>query len=133
MSLHYEFPTVIPRTGSAAVAKGLALAISFLLLGVFSGDVGHAFASRGGHGLGPAVLATDAPPAAPHSAPPLDAPDCPLCRAARVSSAVLNAGAACSLAVAETSGATSLPETLAPPALRRPTETARAPPARLVV
>jgi hypothetical protein len=133
MSFHYEFPTVMARTGTAAAARWLALAISFLLLGVASGDVGHAFASRGGHGLETAALAADAPPAAPDSAPPHAAPDCPLCRAARVSSAVLNAGVACALIVAEASRATLLPETLAPPAPRRSTETARAPPTRLIV
>lgn len=131
--LHYEFTTVMARTASAAVGRGLALAISFLLLGVANGDVGHAFASREAQGLGPAVLATSAPPAAPDSAPPHEAPDCPLCRAARVSSVILNAGAGGALSVPESSRATSLPETLAPPAPRRRTETARSPPAPPVV
>jgi hypothetical protein len=133
MSFHYELFAVMARAGNAAVARWVALAISFLLLGVASGDVGHAFASRGGHGLGPVVLATDAAPAVPDSAPPHNAPDCPLCRAARVWNAVLNAGGAGTLAVAAASRAISLPETLAPPAPRRATEAARAPPARLAV
>jgi hypothetical protein len=131
--LHYELFKAMVRTERAAVARRLALAVSFLLLGVASGDVGHAFAGRAANGPHPAILATDAPPAAPDSAPPHSAPDCPLCQAARVSSVVLNAGTACTLGVVEMSRAVTLREMVLPPAPRRRSETARAPPKRLEV
>ena len=121
------------QTGNAARSRGLALAVTFLLLAVESGEVGHAFASRKAHGPEHVLLATDTPLPVSDSTPPHSAPDCPLCQAARVSSVVLNAGAACTLAVPETTRAVTLPEQVAPTAPRRLTETARAPPARLAI
>lgn len=115
---------------SVAVARGMALAIAFLLVGVANGDLGHAFASRGAHSLGLALLAPDA---APDSAPQHNPPDCPLCRAARGSSVVLNAGAVGAPAVPESTRATPLFEALAPSGPQQRTETARSPPARLIV
>jgi hypothetical protein len=119
------------RTRSATVARGLALAVSFLLLGVASGDLGHAFASPAAWGAGNAVLVADSAPGAPVKPTPHSEKDCLLCRAARASSAVLTAGAVGGLAVPETSRAISIPEMPAPAALLRRTETARAPPTRL--
>jgi len=119
------------RMRSAAVGRGLALAISFLVVGVAGGDTGHALA--GLEGLGSAVLAADAPSDAPNSAPPHDATSCLLCRASRVSEVILNTSVACTLAIAGECSAMSLPEALAPHIPRRRTETARAPPARLAV
>ena len=118
---------------SAAVGRGLALAISFLLVGVAGGNAGHALAGFEGHSPGPAVLATDAPSDASDSAPPHDATNCLLCRAARVSEVILNTSAACTPAITWECSAMSLPEALAPYAPRRRTEAARAPPARFAV
>ena len=118
---------------SAAVGRGLALAISFLLVGVAGGNAGHALAGLEGRGLGSAVLATGAPSDACDPAPPHDATTCLLCRAARVSNVILNTSAASTPAIAGECSAMYLPETLAPYAPRRRTETARAPPARLAV
>jgi hypothetical protein len=119
--------------GDTAVARGLALAISFLLLGVASGDLAHAIASAEGHGPAPALLTPDTPPTAPGSAPSHDAPECPTCRGARSATVLLCAGTACTTAVAGASLAVSLPEAPSPAAPRRRADPARAPPARLVV
>lgn len=118
---------------SAAVGRGLALAISFLLLGVAGGDAGHALAGLEGHNLGSAVPAMDALADASDSAPPHDVTNCLLCRAARVSRVMLNTSAAYTPTVAGECSVMSLPETLAPLTPRRHPEAARAPPARLVV
>jgi hypothetical protein len=118
---------------SAGVGRGLALAISFLLVGVAGGNAGHALAGFEGFGPGSAVLATDAPSAPCDSAPPHDATNCLLCRAARVSEVILTTSAACAPAIAGECSAMSPPEALAPYAPRRRTEAARAPPARLAV
>jgi hypothetical protein len=120
------------RMESAVAGRGLALAISLLLLGVATGEVGHAIAGLEGHRLGPVVLATDAPSAAPDSAAPHNATVCLLCRAGRVSTLILKPGAARAQAVAGPCGRISLPETLTPCAPRHRSEVARAPPARLV-
>jgi hypothetical protein len=121
------------RTGNAAAARALALAVSFLLLAIANGDLGHSFGGHHAGGQAPVGLATDDPPAEPDSAPPHSAPDCPLCQAARVASVVLPVGAVCSLVVPESPRAISLPEQVAPPAPSRRTETARAPPVRLAI
>ena len=118
---------------SAGVGRGLALAISFLLVGVAGGNAGHALAGLEGHSFGSAVLATDAPSDPCDSAPPHDATNCLLCRAARVLEGMLNTSVACTPVIAGEYSAMSLPETLAPYALWRRTEVARAPPARLAV
>lgn len=118
---------------SAAVGRGLALAISFLLVGVAGGEAGHALAGLEGHGLRLAVVATDVLSDGSDSAPPHDATNCLLCRAARVSSAILNTSAASAPAVARACYAMSLPEALAPSTPWRRAEAARAPPARLAV
>ncbi len=121
------------RMGDTTVARGLALAISFLLLGVASDDFGHAITSTKGHSSGLALLKLDAPPAAPASAPPHDAPECPTCRAARSANVLLSGGSVCTTAVAGVTLAVSLPETPSPAAPRHRADPARAPPARLVV
>ena len=117
----------------AAVGSGLALAISFLMLGVTSGNAGHALAGLEGRGLGYAAPALNAPSDVSGSAPPHDVTSCPLCSAARVSSAVLGTSAAGTPCIAGGCGAMSLPETLTPSTPRRLPEAARAPPARLLV
>jgi hypothetical protein len=118
---------------SAGVGRGIALAISFLLVGVAGGNAGHALAGLEGRGFGSDVLETDAPCAPCDSAPPHDATNCFLCRAARVSEVILTTSAACAPAIAGESSAMSLPETLAPYSPWRRTEAPRAPPARLAV
>ncbi len=118
---------------SARVGRGLALAISFLFVGIAGGNAGHALAGLEGHGARSDVLETDAPCDPCDSAPPHDATNCLLCRAARVSEVILNTRVACAPAIAGECGAMSLPEALAPYAPRRRTEAARAPPARLAV
>jgi hypothetical protein len=118
---------------SAGVGRGLALAIAFLLVGVAGGDAGHALAGLEGHGFGSDLPETDAPCDPCDSAPPHDATNCLLCRAARVAEVILTTSAACTPAIAGECSAMSLPEALAPYAPRRRTETARAPPARLAV
>ena len=118
---------------SARVGRGLALAISFLLVGVAGGNAGHALAGIEGHGFGSAVLATDALSDPCDSAPPHDAMNCLLCRAARVSEMILNTSAASAPAIAGECSAMSLPESLEPYTPRSRAETARAPPARLSV
>jgi hypothetical protein len=117
----------------AGVGRRLALAISFLLVGVAGGNAGHALAGIGGHGLGSAALTTDAPSNASDPAPPHDGTNCLLCRAARVSSLMLNTSASITPAIAGECSAMSLPEALAPSTPQRRAEAARAPPARLVV
>ena len=118
---------------SAAVGRGLVLAISLLLLCVAGGDAGHALAGLEGRGLGPAVLTTDALCDASDSAPPHDATSCLLCRAARVSRVILSTSAAHAPAVARVCSVTSPPEALVPPTPWCRAETSRAPPARLAV
>jgi hypothetical protein len=115
---------------SAAVGRGLALAISFLLLGVAGGEAGHALAGLGDHGLGSAILATDGLLDASDAARPHDATNCLLCRAARVSKSILNTSAASAPTVARACSVMSPCETLAPSTPRRRAEAARAPPAR---
>jgi hypothetical protein len=118
---------------SAGVSRGFAFAISFLLVAVAGGNAGHALAGIEGHSFGSAVLATDAPSDPCDSAPPHDATNCLLCRAARVSEVILTTSVTCTPAIAGECSAMSLPEALAPYAPRRRTEAARAPPARLAV
>ena len=117
----------------AGVGRGLALAISFLLVAVAGGNAGHALAGIEGHGARSDVLETDAPCDPCDSSPPHDATHCLLCRAARVSEVILTTSVVCSPAIAGECSAMSLPEALAPYAPWRRTETARAPPARLTV
>jgi len=126
---------------SPGVGRGLALAIAFLLVAVAGGNAGHALAGLEGHGFGSDLPETDAPCDPCDSAPPHDATNCLLCRAARVSEVSLTrvsevsltTSVACSPAIAGECSAMSLPEALAPYAPRSRTETARAPPARLAV
>jgi hypothetical protein len=118
---------------SAAVGRGLALAISFLLLCIAGGEAGHALAGLEGHGIGSALLATHAPCDAPGSAQPHDARQCLLCRAARILGMSLNASGASALPLAAARSALPLPEVLAPHTQRSPTEAPRAPPARSAV
>jgi hypothetical protein len=118
---------------SAAVGRGLALAISFLLVGIVGGNAGHALAGLEGHGFGAAVLATDVLSDACDSASPHDATNCLLCRAARVLEVILNTSVACAPAVAGKSRAMSPPEAFASNTHRSRAEAARAPPARLAV
>ena len=115
------------------IAQALALAISFLLLVVASGDLAHAVADADAHSPGPALLEPAAPPVAPGSGPPHDAPECPTCRAARSANVLLGACATFTTTAAGVSLTVSLPEAPAPAAPRRHTGPARAPPARLVV
>jgi hypothetical protein len=118
---------------SARVGRGLALAISFLLVGVAGGNAGHALAGLEGHGPRSAVLATDAPSDPCDSAQPHDATNCLLCRAARVSEGILTTSVACTPAIAGECSAMCLPEALAPYSPWRRTEAARAPPALIAV
>ncbi len=121
------------RMRSAAVGRRLALAISVLLVGVAGGDAEHALVGLEGHGFSSDVPETDAPCDPCDSAPPHDATNCLLCRAARVSHVILNTSAASTPAIARECSAMSLPEALAPSTPRRRAEAARAPPARLAV
>jgi hypothetical protein len=118
---------------SAAVGRGIALAISFLLVGVAGGEAGHALAGLEGHGLGSAVLATDTLSAVCDAAPPHDATNCLLCRAGRVSSVILSTSVASTPDIARAWSAMFLPEGPAPSMARRRAEAARAPPDPLAV
>lgn len=118
------------RMRSAAVGRGLPLAISLLLVGIAGGEAGHALAGLEGHGLASVVQATDALSDASDSAAPHDATNCLLCR---VSSVIANTSAACTSTILGEYGVLSLPEALVPSTPRRRAEAARAPPARLAV
>ena len=119
--------------GNAAIGRGLALAISFLLLCIAGGEAGHALAGLEGHGIASVLLAKDAPRNDSGSVQPHDATRCLLCRAARVLGISLNASTAGAPPIAAPRRAAPLPETLAPCTEGRRTEAARAPPTRLAV
>ena len=124
---------VTQGTKCAAVPRGLALALSLVLLGVASGDLGHAILRAPGHGILPAVCAADAAPARPDPAPQHVVADCPRCSAGRFSRIALAVGSAHSTGPArQTTCAVFLPETPAPSTARHRVDTARAPPARLI-
>ena len=120
-------------TRSTAVPRGLALTLSLVLLGVASGDLGHAILTAPGHGFLPAVWAADAAPVRPDPAPQHVVADCPWCRAGRISRIALGAASAHSTGpVRQTACAVFVPETPAPSTPRHRVDSARAPPARLI-
>ena len=124
---------VTTRKGMTRAPRGLSLALSLLVLGVTSGDIGHALAGGAWHGPGTTIAPADGGPAAPNSADPLSshvATDCPACRAGRASSAALSARVACFSSTGETSCADFLPESSGPASPPRRANAARAPPAR---
>ena len=125
--------TVTQRIGSTAVPRGLALTLSLVLLGVASGDLGHANFDFSGHGFLPAAWAADATPVHPDPTNQHVIADCPRCSAGRISRVAMAAASAHSTEpVRQTTSAVFLPETPAPSTARHRVDTARAPPARLV-
>jgi hypothetical protein len=120
-------------TRGEAAPRGLALALSLVLLGVASGDLGHALFELSGHGFPPAVQAADAAPVHSDSTNQHVGADCPRCSAGRVSRTAMAAASAHSTGpVRQTTSAVFLPETPAPSTERQRIDTARAPPARLI-
>jgi hypothetical protein len=121
------------KTISELVPRGLALALSLVLLGVASGDLGHALFEISGHGFLPAVQAADATPIHPDSTNQHAVTDCPRCSAGRISRAAMAAASTHATGpVRQTTNALFLPETPAPSTARQRIDTARAPPARLI-
>jgi hypothetical protein len=122
---------VTATTRNTGVPSGLALALALLVLGVTSGDIGHALAGGAWHGPGTTIGTADGGPAGPNSSDPLSshvATDCPACRAGRASSTALSGGIACFTAVAETAYAVFLPEGSGPSSTPGRANAARAPP-----
>lgn len=127
---------VTQRIRSTPAPQGLALVLSLLVLGVTSGDIGHAFAGGTWHALETTIITPNGGATEPtHFPDPTShlAKDCPLCRIGRSSRAALSGGVTCFAAVGEWSYTVFLPEIPAPPAPHRRADTARAPPARLSV
>lgn len=125
---------VTARTGKTWIPRGLVLALSLLVLGVTSGDIGHALAGGTWHGLETAIVTVDDGPAEPNPANPTSshvATECPLCRVGRASSAALSGRTTCFTAFGEISHAVFLPEASEPSSPHRGADPARAPPARL--
>ena len=125
---------VTQRIRSTPVPQGLALVLSLLVLGVTSGDIGHALAGGTWHALETTIVTANGGPAEPTNSPdPTShvATDCPLCRVGRASKAALSARFMRFTAVGEWSYAAFFPETPAPSSPHRRADTARAPPARL--
>ena len=121
-------------TRNTGVPCGLALALSLLVLGVTSGDIGHALAGGAWHGLETTIGPADGGPAEPNSSDPLSshvATDCPVCRVGRASGTALSSGITCFAPVGERSTAAFFPETSAPSSPNGRANAARAPPARL--
>ena len=84
---------VTARTGKTWVPRGLALAVSLLVLGGASGDIGHALAGGTWHGLETTIATAAGGPAEPNPPGPTSphvATDCPLCRVGRTSSTALS-------------------------------------------
>ena len=124
---------VTQRIRSTAVPRGLALTFSLVLLGVASGDLGHAILGASGHGFLSVVRAADAAPVCPDPAPQHLVADCPWCSAGRISRIALGAASAHSTCpVRQIAYAAFLPETQALSTARHRVDAARAPPARLV-
>ena len=116
------------------VPRGLALALALLVLGVTSGDFGHALAGGAWHGFETTIATADGGPAGPNPSDPTSShvgTDCPICRVGRASSTALSGVIAFFIAAAERSTAAFLPETSAPSSPNRRANAARAPPARL--
>jgi hypothetical protein len=121
------------KTVSEVVPRGLALALSLVLLGAASGDLGHANFEFSGCGFLPAVWAADATPAPPDPTNQHVVANCPRCSAGRISRIALAAALTHSTGpVRQTTSAVFLPETPAPSTARHRVDTARAPPARLI-
>jgi hypothetical protein len=121
------------KTIGEVVPRGLALALSLVLLGAVSGDLGHAQFEFSSHGFLPAAWAADATPAHPDSTNQHVVADCPRCGAGRVSrSAMAAASTHATGPVRQTTNALFLPEAPAPSTARQRIDTARAPPARLI-
>jgi hypothetical protein len=118
---------------SAAVPRGFALALSLVLLGVASGDLGHVIIGAPGHGSSPTLCAADAARDRPDPPPQHVVADCPRCSAGRTARIAINAASAHPTGpVRQIARAVFPPETPAPSAARHRVDTARAPPARLV-
>jgi len=108
--------------------------LSLLVLGVTSGDIGHALGGGAWHDLETTIVTANGGPAEPtNSSDPTShvATDCPLCRIGRASRAALSGRITCFTAVSEKSYEAFLPEIPAPSSPHRRADTARAPPARL--
>lgn len=114
----------------------LALALSLLVLGVTSGDVGHGLAGGAWHGLEAALVMSGAGPGEPNSTDPASSQvvaDCPICSVGRNSSSALSGGVASFAAVGEIPYSDLLPETPGPASPPLRANAARAPPTRFSV
>jgi len=108
------------------------MALSLVLLGVASGDLGHGIFDFSGHGFIPAVWAADDTPVHPDPTNQHVVADCPRCSAGRISRIAMAAASANSAdPVRQTTSPVFLPGIPAPSTARRRVDTARAPPARL--
>jgi hypothetical protein len=128
-----EMTAVKHGTRSKAAPRGLALVFSLVLLGVASGELGHAIFELSGCGFSPVVQAADPAPIHTDSTNQHVVADCPRCSAGRISRIALAAASGHSTGpVRQTTSAVFLPETPALSSARHRVDTARAPPARLV-
>lgn len=121
---------------------GLVLAISLLVLGRATGEIGHALAGDAGHAFETTTILatlTGAPttpttPPTPDPTSPMSShveTDCPLCRVGCASSSALSEAPTGFSAIGETAQSVFLPETPAPSLQHRRADAARAPPATI--
>lgn len=121
------------------LAIGLVLAISLLVFGRATGEIGHALAGDAGHAFETTtILATltgvSATPPTPDPTSPMSShveTDCPLCRVGCASSSALSEAPTGFSAIDETAQSVFLPETPAPFSPHRRADAARAPPATI--
>ena len=121
---------VTARTEKTWVPR--ALALSLLLLGTASGDIGHALAGGALHGFETTIATAADGPTDPNTPDPISshvARRCPFCSVGRSSTIALSGSITC-FAV-ERSHAVLLPETSVPSSPHRRANAARAPPTRL--
>ncbi len=114
----------------------LALALSLLLLGLASGDIGHALAGGALHGFETTIAIAADGPTHPNTPDPISshaATRCPICSVGRSSTIALSGGLSCFAAAVKRSRVEFLPETSVPSSPHRRANAARAPPTRLSV
>lgn len=118
------------------VPRELALALSLLLLGTASGDIGHALVGGASHGFETTIAAAANGPTDPNTPAPISshvATRCPLCSVGRSSTTALSGSTLCFAAAVEGFHEVVLPETSVLSSPHRHANAARAPPTRLSV
>jgi len=108
---------VTAGTEKTSVPRELALALSLLLLGTASGDIGHALAGGALHGFETTIATAADGPTDPNTPDPISshvATQCPFCSVGRSSTTALSRSITYFAVTGERSHAVFLPETSVP-------------------